>query len=88
LAYDSQEITKLWDFYEDIFQLANLSEGIKYLRESAYARESAESGSIFPSGKIAASMEFNTDSKKPVEQFVTIIEGILKYRSLDEIAKP
>jgi hypothetical protein len=87
-AYDSEEITKLWGFYEDISQLDNLSKSIKYLRESAYARESAESGSIFPTGKIAASMHFNTDSKNSVEQFVTIIEGILKYSSLDEIVKP
>ena len=87
-VYDSKEIKKIWDFYEAVLQLDNLSKGIKNLRESAYLRGNSESGSLFPSGKIAASMEFSSDSEKPVELFVKIIEDILNNRSPSEIAKP
>lgn len=87
-VYDSKEIKKIWDFYEALLQLDNLSKGIINLRESAYLRGTAESGSFFPSGKIVASIEFNSDSEKPVKMFVKIIEDILNNRSPSEIAKP
>jgi len=86
-VYNSKEIKKIWDFYEAVFQLDNLSKGITNLRESAYLGGNAESGSFFPSGKIVASMEFSSDSEKPVELFVKIIEDILQNRSPSEIAK-
>lgn len=87
-VYNSNEIKKIWDFYEAVFQLDNLSKGITNLRGSAYLGANAESGSFFQSGKIAASMEFSSDSEKPVELFVKIIEDILQNRSPSEIAKP
>jgi hypothetical protein len=65
-----------------------LSKGITNLRESAYLGSNAESGSFFPEGKIAASVEFSTDSEKPVKLFVKIIEDILQNHSPSEIAKP
>jgi hypothetical protein len=87
-VYNPEEIKKIWDFYEAVLQLDNLSKSIKHLRESAYLRGNTESGSLFPSGKIAASLEFSSDSEKPVELFVEIIEDILRNRSPNEIAKP
>lgn len=87
-VYASKEIKKVWDFYEAIFQLGNLSKSIAYLRESAYLGSNSESDSFFPRGKIAASMEFSSDSEKPVQLFVKIIEDILQNHSPSEIAKP
>lgn len=87
-VYNSKEIKKIWNFYEAVFQLDNLSKGIAHLRESAHLGRNSESGSLFPTGKIAASMEFSSDSEKPVKLFVKIIEDILQNHSPILIAKP
>lgn len=83
-AFSIEEITRVWDFYEDLSQLSKLHEGITYLRDAAHARSNVAVPGVFAPG-IEAAMEFNGSSEGPVKQFKMIIEGVLEFGCLEKI---
>ncbi len=83
-TFSVEEISHIWDFYEDLSQLSTLHRGITHLRDAAHTRGN---DSVLPHN-IATAMEFESSSKIPVTQFKIIIEGILKYGSAESIMNP
>lgn len=83
-AFSIEEITHVWDFYEDLSQLSKLHEGITYLRDAAHTRSNAAVPGPFAHG-IAAAMEFHGSSEGPAKQFKMIIEGVLEFRGFERI---
>lgn len=83
-TFSVNEITHVWDFYEDLSQLSTLYEGITYLRDAAHTRGNAAVPHPFAKG-IAAAMEFQGSSEGAVRQFKMIIEGVLKHGGIERI---
>jgi hypothetical protein len=76
-AFLIDEITRVWDFYEDLAQLARLHESIASLRNTAEIGET--NGEPLAESNAVDEIMLEKPFEGAVKYFKLIIEGILKY---------
>jgi hypothetical protein len=83
-SFSHEEMTHVWDFYEDLFQLAKLHKDIlDQRRDSETSITRAESAP--PMGKIIPYGEFLEKVEGSVGDFLRIIKGITDYGGMERI---
>jgi hypothetical protein len=83
-SFSYEEIIHIWDYYEDLLQLAKLRMDILDLRRDCESKiVAAETAPLI--GKVIPDGEFLEKAKGPVDDFIRIIKGIMEYGGMERI---
>jgi hypothetical protein len=88
-SFSHEEISRMWDFYEDLLQLKNIYEYLSYINEQSENANRNSALSNFVCGnsvaKILSVISFQDKAKNEISRFKLIIEGVIKNNGTDKI---